>query len=471
MRGHGRRPRGEVAGAARRRTATTRRGRSAKSSRASTPPRDGTASTIASPTGPSRSASLPLDELADGRSETGQRDDRTGGDRCSRRGSSGSRRAASRRPARPPVAQPHVDRGPGEAVSAKLDRRGCEPARAAGCRDARARRTRPAPPAARPSAARRRATCPTPRPRRAPPARHRSRAAPRDRRRAATLIADEVAAEPALRRQQHGLDQRRRHHGVVGVAAGAQHLGAGRSGQRCRSAHDAAGAAAGALLGHHVERRSPHHACAGPYERSGTPRRGRSGCGCRATASRRCRVPARPWPCPGRSNRVPSGPTPVEAHGHDHHGLAPIGGDLDDQLVGEEAEVLDRRPHLRPLLGADLVGALHRESHGYRTPPGRRRTGGGPRRGRPRPPRPPRHPSNRGPTGDRRAGRHGSSSRLPCSVMDRCRSWRCICVLHLAVGCIQYTYSGGAPERVAVPATCDPVVSLPEHRRRVRRRR
>jgi hypothetical protein len=61
-----------------------------------------------------------------------------------------------------------------------------------------------------------------------------------------------VAAEPAFRRQQDGLGQRRGDDGVEGVAAGPHHLSSCRSGERCCGAHDTTLATAGAPLGHHV---------------------------------------------------------------------------------------------------------------------------------------------------------------------------------------------------------------------------
>ena len=64
---------------------------------------------------------------------------------------------------------------------------------------------------------------------------------------------DEVAAESALRRQQHRLGERRGHRSVEGVAAVTHRRCPGLGGQRRGCAHDSLGAAAGALLGHHRE--------------------------------------------------------------------------------------------------------------------------------------------------------------------------------------------------------------------------
>ena len=88
---------------------------------------------------------------------------------------------------------------------------------------------------------------------------------------------DEIATEPALRRQQHGLGEGCAHHGVEGVAAFPQCRCPGLGGQRRGRAHDTFGAAAGALLGHHRELGRGTHWVSGRMERA------RSGCARRAT--------------------------------------------------------------------------------------------------------------------------------------------------------------------------------------------
>ena len=218
-----------------------------------------------------------------------------------------------------------VDGRPREPVGRQPDRRRGEPVEAQpparGERDVAGRRRRRADrrrPGVAPRAGGRHR-------RRGPAARRRSPAAPRASGPGAQDDGDEVAAEAALRRQQHRLGERRGHRRVEGVAAVAHRRGAGLGGQRRGGAHDPAAAAAGALLGHHrsrsshvsrpaAQRRSPS-SCARASP-TGTPRHERE-VGVHAeprrrpATSRRSTTVARPGP----ANAVPSSRVPTESHG------------------------------------------------------------------------------------------------------------------------------------------------------------
>ena len=236
---------------------------------------------------------------------------------------------------------------------------------------------------------------------------------------------DEVAAEAALRRQQHRLGERRRDRRVEGVAAVPQRRGPGLGGERCGGAHDPVGPAPGALLGHHRDdgvtahvslpmrasersRVSGHGRPAWPGDASAE--RARSGCARRATGRPATRAAAPRWPGRGGRTWCHRPPCRSESHGTTATAWQPSGEAITTSSSTRKVNPSIAGQTLRHCCVLELVEAVDDLGVG---PEGRRRrgrSGAGPSSCRRRRPRRPTRRSSRAPSTRSTQRREGLAS-------------------------------------------------------------